>query len=347
MKYLGKTESDRLIKFSITLFMLLFAAACGGGGGGGGSSSGGSSASQTAYNSDDVESKAISSQGSDIEASTAILMSLARGNTITQVVKAIMAGTMDANGNITSSTARAFSIGTGAARLSDLCTSPEDERECNQEIDQRIEAWENQRGGQQLTGMILRASALGYSADQITAVLTANLMGIYLTGLSSNGDIYICTDYNDAKKRCDDEQINYLTPYSSFAAIFDDVEPSSGDSGSSGGSSSGSDSSSGDSSTIWIAGTWNSSGFARFSDGSRGSSNGTFTFNSDGTYVNRYSWSNTDGDSGNVTLSNSWTLDGDALTTIRGNGSCSGSAAENASKIVLSCGNEWTMTLTR
>jgi len=104
MIYRGKIKSGRLAQSSIILFLLLFAAACGGGGGGDSSSSG---SGQTAYSSGDVASKAISSQGSDIEASTAILMSIARENTITQVVAAIMAGTMDANGNISSAKARA------------------------------------------------------------------------------------------------------------------------------------------------------------------------------------------------------------------------------------------------
>jgi len=191
----------------------------------------------------------------------------------------------------------------------------------------------------------LRAGARGYSADQITTAIVATISGTGEMGISSAGEIFKCAEYNQAKTICN--QVIYLTPYSSFAAIFTDVDTSDGDSGSSGDSSSGGDTSSGTSTTSWIVGTWNSSGSARFSDGSRGSSNGTFTFNSDGTYTNTYNWSNTDGKSGSVTLSNSWTLSGGVLTTLRGNGSCSGSAPENISKIVLSCTNEWTITLTR
>lgn len=202
--------------------MLQFASC---GGGGGGSSDGGSAK----YNSSDVESAAINALGGDIEASTAILMAMAKDAGLENIVKAIMAGTLDENGNIASS----------AARLADLCQNPDDEYDCNDEIDDRISDWENQQRENLLTGIILRAGARGYTADQITAAVVASLLGTAgRESISLSGEIFECVHPVDVDPGCVD--IRKIPPNAPIVSIFTDVKTS--DTGSGGDDTGGGDS---------------------------------------------------------------------------------------------------------
>ena len=335
-----------LVAFSLMIVLL---SSCGGGGGGESDTG-----STTQFSSDDVANRAIANLGSDVEAGTAILMSLAKDNGLTQVVNAIMAGTLDANGNFTNDMARLQASADMLSRLQDICQNPDDEEVCNDEIDDRLMAWEATGLAESLTGAILRASARGYSESQITAAILATILGTSNGGgIGRDGFIFVCDPVDGCFR---------LDPSEAIVSIFTDVRgddpapPNIG--GTTDDSAAGDGQDSGDSdltiSNQWILGEWSASGTQQFQIGnSTTTQNGTFFFRDDGSYVYDYAFSNSGGDSGSSTHNGSWTLSDGTLSILRDNqdDNCSGSAPVDSTSLSLSCSNQfttqWSITLTR
>ncbi len=171
------------------------------------------------YDSEQVAAAAIDLLGSDVEASTAVLMAMSKSHSLEGIVEAIIDRRLDANGNILVGTVVPFRSGfASTAPREELCLNPEDEFDCNQEIDDRLEDWESRRDSTQLTGMILRAAARGYDEGQITAAITASMLG-------TDGDIYITTDgwITDCSEQ-ELEGCSYLGPSQRIVCLFTEVD---------------------------------------------------------------------------------------------------------------------------
>jgi hypothetical protein len=135
-----------------------------------------------------VAEAAVDLLGSDVEASTAILMAMSKSHSLELIVESILTARLGPNGNIVVGVAGSSrSPFTAVAPREELCLNPDDEFDCNSEIDDRLEDWESLGRGEFLTGVILRAAARGYDEEQITAALSASLLG-------TTGDVRLVPD---------------------------------------------------------------------------------------------------------------------------------------------------------
>lgn len=273
---------------------------------------------------EDVANSAINQLGGQAQASLAILLATDKGYTLQQVADGINTGALTQSGDITGvapagSPQSVFTRGMAVFARASAVTGDD----INDVLEQR---------DREMAVLILMAIQRGYSVAQITEAIIFDTLAYCIPG-------YACIT---------DGKGGFVEPALPGQDVFDDSDSggSGGDTGEDATSGGGGDTNS--AVTSWIVKTWNSSGSAQFSN-SYSSSSGTFTFNADGTYVHDYDWTNTSGGTtggGHATVTDSWSLDGGVLTTQRGDGSCSGDAPDNASRIVLSCTNGWTITLT-